>query len=78
MNNNFTKVSCPKCGAREGLLCRTATGHAVGSAYPHIDRVRAFAAKQRAFSLVNRPQDLRQQSRRSAVELIGRAAVRSL
>lgn len=54
MNNNFTTVSCPKCGALEGLLCKTATGHAVGATYPHIDRVRAFAAKQRAFSPVHK------------------------
>jgi hypothetical protein len=55
MNSNFNykKVSCPKCGAREGSRCKTATGHYVGELYPHIDRVRAFAEKRRASTTAN-------------------------
>jgi hypothetical protein len=46
-NFSYKTVSCPKCGAREGSRCKTAAGHDVGELYPHIDRVRAFAEKQR-------------------------------
>jgi hypothetical protein len=54
MSNNFKTVSCPKCGALEGSLCKTATGNDVGAFYPHIDRVRAFAEKQRVSSPANK------------------------
>jgi hypothetical protein len=54
MNSNFKTVSCPKCGALEGSQCKTATGHEMGSVYPHMDRVRAFAAKQRGSSPANK------------------------
>ena len=75
--NNFTKVSCPKCGAVEGLLCKTATGHSVGASYPHIDRVRAFAAKQRAVSPVNKGHNIyASNSGVATFERIGRVAVR--
>ena len=47
MKYNFKTVLCPKCGAPEGFQCKTANGRKVTESYPHIDRVHAFAAKQR-------------------------------
>jgi hypothetical protein len=47
MKYNFTTVSCPKCGAPEGSLCKSTNGRKVAALYPHVDRVHAFAEKQR-------------------------------
>jgi hypothetical protein len=73
MKYNFKTVVCPKCGAPEGFQCKTANGRKVTGAYPHIDRVHAFAAKQRVSSQANNavrelpshPQDL-EAAKRSA------------
>jgi hypothetical protein len=54
MKYNFKTVLCPKCGAPEGLECKTANGRKVTGSYPHIDRVHAFAAKQRLSSQANK------------------------
>ena len=66
MTYNFKTVLCPKCGAPEGSQCKTANGRKITGSYPHIDRVHAFAAKQRVSSQANKagqelpahPQDL--------------------
>ena len=73
MKYNFKTVLCPKCGALEGFQCKTANGRKVTESYPHIDRVHAFAAKQRVTSQANKavrelpahPQDL-EAAKRSA------------
>src|SRR5271169_4349026 len=44
---DFTKVLCPKCGAKAGSSCRSASGRKICALYPHIDRVRAFVADRR-------------------------------
>ena len=54
MKYNFKTVLCPKCGAPEGFQCKTANGRKVTGSYPHIDRVHAFAAKQRVSSQVKK------------------------
>ena len=54
MKYNFKTVLCPKCGAPEGSQCKTANGRKVTESYPHIDRVHAFAAKQRVSSQANK------------------------
>ena len=54
MKYNFKTVLCPKCGAPEGFQCKTANGRKVTESYPHIDRVHAFAAKQRVSSQANK------------------------
>jgi len=54
MTYNFKTVLCPKCGAPEGFQCKTANGRKVTGSYPHIDRVHAFAAKQRVSSQANK------------------------
>ena len=64
MNSNFKTVSCPKCGALEGSRCRSATGHEMGALYPHVDRVRAFAQKQRVAAPVNKSAEKYQPARK--------------
>ena len=54
MTYNFKTVLCPKCGALEGSQCKTANGRKITGSYPHIDRVHAFAAKQRVSSQTNK------------------------
>ena len=54
MKYNFKTVLCPKCGAPEGSQCKAANGRKVTESYPHIDRVHAFAAKQRVSTQANK------------------------
>ena len=80
MTYNFKTVLCPKCGAPEGFECKTANGRKVTGSYPHIDRVHAFAAKQRVSSQAKKasqelrasPQDL-EAAKRSAKNAIANA-----
>ena len=74
MKYNFKTVLCPKCGAPEGFQCKTANGRKVTESYPHIDRVHAFAAKQRVSSQANKanPQNL-EAANRSAKNALANA-----
>jgi hypothetical protein len=41
----FTNVPCPKCNAKVGQPCRSASGRKIAMRYPHVDRARAFGCK---------------------------------
>jgi len=47
MSPNFKTVLCPRCGATVGSPCQSAGGRKMAAAYPHMDRVRVFAEKER-------------------------------
>jgi hypothetical protein len=41
----FTAVPCPKCNARVGQPCRSASGQKLAVRHSHVERARAFGLK---------------------------------